>query len=107
MASSRRYLLWYPSHARAPSTRELLRVGSVPSVSSSGRLLVDGVDMALFAELRLKQQLARLEGNDEEGRNNQLLIQALSPLERDLLRESLQVVTEFKKRLTRRFHLEY
>lgn len=63
--------------------------------------------MALFAELRLKQQLARLEGNDEEGRNNQLLIQALSPLERDLLRESLQVVNEFKKRLTRRFHLEY
>ena len=66
-----------------------------------------GESMALFAELRLKQQLARLEGNDEEGRNNQLLIQALSPLERDLLRESLQVVNEFKKRLTRRFHLEY
>jgi CBS domain-containing protein len=66
-----------------------------------------GESMALFAELRLKQQLARFEGSNEEGRNNQLLIEALSPLERDLLRESLQVVNEFKKRLTRRFHLEY
>ncbi len=66
-----------------------------------------GESMALFAELRLKQQLARLDGDPEEGRNNQLLIQSLSPLERDLLRESLQVVNEFKKRLTRHFHLEY
>jgi len=67
-----------------------------------------GESMALFAELRLKQQLARLEGSDEgEKNNNQLLVQTLSPLERDLLRESLQVVNEFKKRLSRWFHLEY
>ncbi len=66
-----------------------------------------GESMALFAELRLKQQLARLEGGADEGHNNQLLVQTLSPLERDLLRESLQVVNEFKKRLSRRFHLEY
>ena len=38
---------------------------------------------------------------------NQLLVERLSALERDLLRDSLQVVNEFKKRLSRRFHLEY
>lgn len=70
-----------------------------------------GEAMALFAELRLRQQLARLEGEggqDPAGLpGNQLLVDRLSALERDLLRESLQVVNEFKKRLSRRFHLEY
>ncbi len=66
-----------------------------------------GEAMALFSELRLKQQLMRLEGEVGDLPGNQVLVERLTALERDLLRESLQVVNEFKKRLSRRFHLEY
>jgi CBS domain-containing protein len=63
--------------------------------------------LALFAELRLRQQLAALEEDAPAVVDNRIQVQRLSPLERDLLRQSLQVVNEFKKRLSRRFHLEY
>ncbi|MBL7250463.1 DUF294 nucleotidyltransferase-like domain-containing protein [Alloalcanivorax sp. C16-2] len=66
-----------------------------------------GEAMALFSELRLKQQLMRLEGEAGDLPGNQLQVERLTALERDLLRDSLQVVNEFKKRLSRRFHLEY
>ena len=66
-----------------------------------------GEAMALFSELRLKQQLMRLEGEEGDLPGNQVRVERLTALERDLLRDSLQVVNEFKKRLSRRFHLEY
>ncbi|WP_163648321.1 DUF294 nucleotidyltransferase-like domain-containing protein [Modicisalibacter sp. 'Wilcox'] len=67
-----------------------------------------GEALSLFAELRLNQQLARLEGHARpEDDANLVVVQRLSTLERDLLREALHLVKEFKQRLSYRFHLEY
>ncbi|WP_301286469.1 putative nucleotidyltransferase substrate binding domain-containing protein, partial [Halomonas sp. 707D4] len=38
---------------------------------------------------------------------NRVVVQSLSSLERDLLREALHIVKEFKARLSHRYHLEY
>ncbi|MBZ9559270.1 MULTISPECIES: putative nucleotidyltransferase substrate binding domain-containing protein [unclassified Modicisalibacter] len=67
-----------------------------------------GEALTLFAELRLTQQLARLdEPPGALDSANRVVVQRLSSLERDLLREALHLVKEFKQRLTQRFHLEY
>jgi len=63
--------------------------------------------LSLFTELRLKQQLARREGEDESRNPDRVVVQELSSLERDLLREALHIVKDFKQRLSHRFHLEY
>lgn len=86
--------------------------GRLERLAASGELAPGfaeelGEAMALFAELRLRQQLLCLEGDQPAVGHDRILVQRLSTLERDLLRESLRVVNEFKKRLTRRFHLEY
>tara|TARA_R110001606_G_scaffold1937_10_gene7763 strand:- start:30659 stop:32473 length:1815 start_codon:yes stop_codon:yes gene_type:complete len=94
------------------------RIGATGTFARLDRLAAAGVleagfaeelgeSMALFAELRLRQQLASLDANQPAAGHNQIQVEQLSALERDLLRESLQVVNEFKKRLSRRFHLEY
>lgn len=88
-------------------------LGRLDVLADQGRLEADfaedlGEALALFAELRLKQQLARLDGTlGSESDPNLVMVQALSSLERDLLREALNMVKEFKQRLTHRFHLEY
>jgi len=67
-----------------------------------------GEALSLFTELRLRQQLERLD--DPEGRGedpDRVVVQELSSLERDLLREALHIVKDFKQRLSHRFHLEY
>lgn len=66
-----------------------------------------GEALSLFAELRLKQQLEHLDGINAERDANRVVVQQLSSLERDLLREALHIVKDFKQRLTQRFHLEY
>jgi CBS domain-containing protein len=66
-----------------------------------------GEALALFAELRLKQQLMHLERPDTGTDANRVVVQTLSTLERDLLREALHLVKLFKQRLSHRFHLEY
>lgn len=64
--------------------------------------------LALFTELRLKQQLERREDEEEsEHSPDRVVVQELSSLERDLLREALHIVKDFKQRLSHRFHLEY
>ncbi len=67
-----------------------------------------GEALSLFTELRLRQQLARLD--DPEGKGeapDRVVVQELSSLERDLLREALHIVKDFKQRISHRFHLEY
>ncbi|UYG00554.1 putative nucleotidyltransferase substrate binding domain-containing protein [Halomonas sp. GD1P12] len=64
-----------------------------------------GEALALFSELRLRQQLAA--PNGQAALANHVVVQSLSSLERDLLREALHIVKEFKARLTHRYHLEY
>jgi CBS domain-containing protein len=66
-----------------------------------------GEAMELFSELRLARQLAKLHGEDDTVENNHIVVQQLSSLERDLLRDALHLVSDFKQRLSRRFHLEY
>ncbi|TVU68135.1 DUF294 nucleotidyltransferase-like domain-containing protein [Cobetia crustatorum] len=86
--------------------------------------------LSLFAELRLRQQLRHLDeasmtsGSSgiqadashrsdsrarevDEGSANLIITQSLSSLERDLLRDALSRVKDFKQRLTHRYHLEY
>ena len=64
-----------------------------------------GEALSLFTELRLKQQLAHLDGLADDP--DRVVVQALSSLEQDLLREALHIVKEFKQRLSHRYHLEY
>lgn len=66
-----------------------------------------GEALSLFTELRLKQQLARLDDPDTGRDANRVVVQHLSSLERDLMREALHIVKDFKQRLSHRFHLEY
>ena len=62
--------------------------------------------LALFTELRLKQQLDE-EASNGRKRSDRVVVQELSSLERDLLREALHIVKDFKQRLSHRYHLEY
>ena len=69
-----------------------------------------GEALALFSELRLKQQLAALDtisASQDANRTNRVVVQNLSSLERDLLREAMHIVKDFKQRLSHRYHLEY
>jgi CBS domain-containing protein len=83
------------------------------ALAEDGRLKRDFADdlgeaLSLFTELRLRQQLARLD-EAQEGSDNpdRVVVQELSSLERDLLREALHIVKDFKQRLSHRYHLEY
>lgn len=88
-------------------------LGRLDALAAQGRLEPEfasdlGEALSLFAELRLKQQLARLDGTGKAGADpNMVVVQSLSSLERDLLREALHIVKEFQQRLSHRFHLEY
>ncbi len=87
-------------------------LGRLDALAARGRLEADfaedlGEALSLFAELRLKQQLARLSGHHGDDDANRVVVQRLSSLERDVLREALHRVREFKQRLSHRFHLEY
>ncbi|WP_104202729.1 putative nucleotidyltransferase substrate binding domain-containing protein [Billgrantia saliphila] len=63
--------------------------------------------LSLFTELRLKQQLERLDGQVPNKSSDRVVVQQLSSLERDLLREALHIVKDFKQSLSQRYHLEY
>ncbi|MCC5883733.1 MAG: cyclic nucleotide-binding/CBS domain-containing protein [Halomonas sp.] len=66
-----------------------------------------GEALSLFTELRLKQQLERLGGELNGKSPDRVVVQQLSSLERDLLREALHIVKDFKQSLSQRYHLEY
>ncbi len=63
--------------------------------------------LALFIQLRLRQQIRRAEEAAEgtDPTPNQIDLQQLNKLERDLLRDALHVVKGFKKHLAQRYHL--
>ncbi|QJQ96794.1 MULTISPECIES: putative nucleotidyltransferase substrate binding domain-containing protein [Halomonadaceae] len=92
---------------RATSTLERL-----DALAAEGRLEASfaedlGEALALFTELRLRQQLERLDGKRSGDDANRVVVQQLSSLERDLLREAMHMVKDFKQSLSHRFHLEY
>lgn len=85
-------------------------LGRLEALADDGRLerrMADdlGEALSLLTELRLKQQLSSQTINDTH--SNHIIVQELSSLERDLLRESLHIVKEFKQHLSHRYHLEY
>ncbi|MBS9404848.1 cyclic nucleotide-binding/CBS domain-containing protein [Halomonas sp. TRM85114] len=83
------------------------------ALAEDGRLKRDFADdlgeaLSLFTELRLRQQLARIDDAQGDSNNpDRVVVQELSSLERDLLREALHIVKDFKQRLSHRYHLEY
>ncbi|WP_110686136.1 putative nucleotidyltransferase substrate binding domain-containing protein [Salinicola aestuarinus] len=94
---------------RITATSTLARL---EALVEQGRLEADfaadlGEALALFVELRLKQQLPQLDGRQNSEEPNQIVVQNLSSLDRDLLRQALHIVKDFQQRLTHRFHLEY
>ncbi len=63
--------------------------------------------LSLFVEIRLKQQIARMkEPTASMIGTNHIEVKKLNRLERDLLREALQVVKEFKSLLARHYQIE-
>ncbi|WP_409523808.1 DUF294 nucleotidyltransferase-like domain-containing protein [Nitrincola sp. MINF-07-Sa-05] len=63
--------------------------------------------LALFIQLRLRQQIVRVDESDNGVDNtpNMVDLQMLSKLDRELLRDALRIVKDFKKFLTLRYHL--
>ena len=97
---------------RIKATSTLDRLDALAADGRLDRRFADdlGEALALFSELRLKQQLTALEASStsqEANRTNRVVVQSLSSLERDLLREALHIVKDFKQRLSHRYHLEY
>ena len=71
----------------------------------------EGQDLAealsLFIQLRLRQQMRRVESSEDgfDPTPNVIELALLNKMERDLLRDALQIVKWFKKHLASRFHL--
>ena len=93
---------------RINATSTLDRLDALAADGRLDRRFADdlGEALALFTELRLRQQLQELD-NANPKRTNRVVVQELSSLERDLLREALRIVKDFKQRLSHRYHLEY
>ncbi len=93
---------------RITATSTLDRLDDLATDGRLDRRFADDVGeaLALFTELRLRQQLQELDSAHAK-RTNRVVVQELSSLERDLLREALHIVKDFKQRLSHRYHLEY
>lgn len=62
--------------------------------------------LAVLSTLRLQQQLKVANGQAAPGEGNLVSAVELNKLDRDLLREALHMVKEFKSRMSHRYHLE-
>lgn len=62
--------------------------------------------LAVLSTLRLQQQLKVETGEAAPGESNMVSAVGLNKLDRDLLREALHMVKEFKSRMSHRYHLE-
>ncbi|MFC6669780.1 putative nucleotidyltransferase substrate binding domain-containing protein [Marinobacterium aestuariivivens] len=87
--------------------------GRIEALTEMGQLQQEqgrelGEALGWFVQLRLRHQIRRLEASDQDRdpTPNLLDLQALNKMERDLLRDALQIVKGFKKHLAQRYHLE-
>ena len=66
-----------------------------------------GEALSIFVQLRLNQQMQRVEASarGEDRTPNAIDLQQLNKLERDLLRDALHIVKDFKKLLALRYHI--
>ncbi len=65
-----------------------------------------GEALSIFIQIRLQQQMERFDNEDFNESPNLIIIDELDRLDKDLLRESLHVVKEFKKHLALKYHLD-
>jgi CBS domain-containing protein len=63
--------------------------------------------LSLFVQIRLKHQIQRVEESADgiDKTPNAIDLQRLNKLERDLLRDALRIVKDFKKQLASRYHI--
>ena len=63
--------------------------------------------LSLFIQIRLKHQIQRVEESEDgiDPTPNAIDLQRLNKLERDLLRDALRIVKDFKKHLASRYHI--
>ncbi|WP_151671534.1 putative nucleotidyltransferase substrate binding domain-containing protein [Nitrincola schmidtii] len=63
--------------------------------------------LSLFVQIRLKHQIQRVEESKDgiDPTPNAIDLQRLNKLERDLLRDALRIVKDFKKHLASRYHI--
>ncbi|WP_417583440.1 putative nucleotidyltransferase substrate binding domain-containing protein [Nitrincola sp.] len=63
--------------------------------------------LSLFVQIRLKHQIQRVEESADgvDKTPNAIDLQRLNKLERDLLRDALRIVKDFKKHLASRYHI--
>ena len=93
---------------RETSTHD--RLAALASLGRIERVVAEdlGEALSLFCELRLRAQLAyRRDDARATDAPDRVVVQSLNSLERDLLREALHLVKEFKASLSHRYHLEY
>lgn len=66
-----------------------------------------GEALSIFIQLRLDQQMRRIEagGEGRDAMPNGIDLQQLNKLERDLLRDALHIVKDFKKLFAVRYHI--
>lgn len=66
-----------------------------------------GEALSIFIQLRLNQQIQRVEASADgrDGTPNTIDLQCLNKLERDLLRDALHIVKDFKKLFAMRYHI--
>ena len=86
------------------------RLAALASLGRIERVVAEdlGEALSLFCELRLRAQLAyRRDDARATDAPDRVVVQSLNSLERDLLREALHLVKEFKASLSHRYHLEY
>ncbi len=88
-------------NSTAERVRELVQLNKIPK--DLGNDVVESLH--LLMELRLKSGLAELE--TDKPISGEIDISRLSTLERDLLKDSLNVVKRFKQYLRQHFHLEF
>ncbi len=71
---------------------------------NQGRDLAEA--LSIFIQIRLRQQMIRFDREDFNESPNMIIIDELDRLDKDLMRQALHVVKEFKKHLALRYHLE-
>jgi len=66
-----------------------------------------GEALSIFIQLRLNQQMQRVEASEDglDRTPNTIDLQQLNKLERDLLRDALHIVKDFKKLFAMRYHI--
>lgn len=65
-----------------------------------------GEALSIFIQVRLTQQLERMDEEHFNESPNLIVTEKLDRLDKDLLREALLVVKEFKRHLRQRYHME-